>query len=70
MVSNGGAIPGGHLVQFTMTAEALRHLGVDVRTAIADELTDGSVDIVRGFGLNTRQIEETKRQSIPLVLSF
>jgi glycosyltransferase involved in cell wall biosynthesis len=68
MKSEAAAIPGGHLVQFDRTAEALREAGLSVVTRTSEDWAEAP-DIVHGFGLSAGQIGEAKRRGIPVVLS-
>ena len=69
MAAGGGEVPGGHQVQLEKTAEALRHAGVAVQTAVADEFCGDDVDLVHGFGLSESQIIDAKHHKLPVALS-
>lgn len=69
MTGRGGELAGGHRVQMDKTAEALRELGVEVETAIADEPPRVSVDLVHGFGLTVEQVAMAKARGLPVALS-
>jgi len=65
----GSEMPGGHTVQLTMTAEALRRLGVDVVESYDDAADLGDVDLVHGCGLTPAQVHDCRRLGLPVVIS-
>ena len=52
----GNELPGGHRVQFALTSDALRRLGVPLRTSTDPDPDMTDVDVVHGFGLSGNQV--------------
>jgi glycosyltransferase involved in cell wall biosynthesis len=62
-------IPGGHVVQFRETANALERAGVTVRTATDQEPDLGGIDVVHGFGLLPEHVQFCRSRGAAVALS-
>ena len=73
MSDSGSGTPGGHRVQMTETANALRERGHDVScissSQLAATLARSPWQIVHGFGLNARDIHLARQHGLPVALS-
>jgi glycosyltransferase involved in cell wall biosynthesis len=62
-------VPGGHKIQLTQTAEALRARGVDVEVVERVPSSATGFDLVHGLGLDAATVRHFRRQRIPVALS-
>src|SRR4051812_27741666 len=67
--SGAGQVPGGHLVQMSRTADALRKRGLTVvTTGDPDARLDGH-DLVHGMSVGPEQVRRVRGAGMPIVLS-
>ena len=62
-------IPGGHLVQYRETADALERAGVAVRRSAEQEPELHGIDVVHGFGLLPQHAQYCRARGVALAIS-
>lgn len=68
-LSRGTEVPGGHRVQLTRTAAALRRLGVEVEEHLSPTFPETPCDLVHGFQLGPGEVHAARERGLPVVIS-